>query len=123
MCRWITRELGTDVPVHFTAFHPDYKMDDLPATPPATLTRARNIAIGEGLQYVYTGNVHDKTGGTTLCAGCSESLIVRDWHQILDYKVTASGHCRTCGTPVAGRFEEFNTQFGRKRIPVRLSAA
>jgi pyruvate formate lyase activating enzyme len=123
MCQWIARELGTEVPVHFTAFHPDYKMDDLPATPPATLTRARNIAIGEGLRYVYTGNVHDKTGGTTFCPGCTEPLIVRDWHQILDYKVTASGRCLICGTPVAGRFEEFNTQFGRKRIPVRLTAA
>jgi pyruvate formate lyase activating enzyme len=123
MCQWIARELGTEVPVHFTAFHPDYKMDDLPATPPATLTRARNIAIGEGLRYVYTGNVHDKTGGTTFCPGCTEPLIVRDWHQILDYKVTASGRCLICGTPVAGRFEEFTTQFGRKRIPVRLTAA
>jgi pyruvate formate lyase activating enzyme len=123
MSRWIVREVGTDVPLHFTAFHPDYKMDDLPPTPPGTLTRARNIAIAEGLQHVYTGNVHDKTGGTTFCAGCGESLIVRDWHQILDYKVTAHGRCLICGTPVAGRFEEFKSQFGRKRIPVRMSAA
>jgi pyruvate formate lyase activating enzyme len=123
MSRWIARELGTDVPLHFTAFHPDYKMDDLPPTPPGTLTRARTIALAEGLQHVYTGNVHDKTGGTTFCAGCGESLIVRDWHQILDYKVTAYGRCLICGTPVAGRFEEFKSQFGRKRIPVRMSLA
>jgi pyruvate formate lyase activating enzyme len=123
MCQWIARELGTDVPLHFTAFHPDYKMDDLPATPPATLTRARHIALGEGLRYVYTGNVHDQTGGTTFCSGCSEPLVVRDWHQILDYKVTAAGRCLICGTPVAGRFEEFKSQFGRKRIPVRVRAA
>jgi pyruvate formate lyase activating enzyme len=123
MCQWIARELGTDVPVHFTAFHPDYKMDDLPPTPPSTLSRARNIALAEGLRYVYTGNVHDKTGGTTFCPSCSESLIVRDWHRILDYKVSASGSCLMCGTPVAGRFEEFKNQFGRRRIPVRLSVA
>jgi pyruvate formate lyase activating enzyme len=123
MSRWIARELGTDVPVHFTAFHPDYKMDDLPPTPPSTLTRARNIAIREGLRYVYTGNVHDKTGGTTFCSGCAEPLIVRDWHQILDYKVTAYGRCLTCGTPVAGRFEELRNQFGRRRIPIRMSIA
>jgi pyruvate formate lyase activating enzyme len=123
MSRWIARELGSDVPLHFTAFHPDYKMDGVPPTPPSTLTRARHIAMAEGLQHVYTGNVHDQTGGTTFCPGCGESLIVRDWHQILNYKVTAYGRCLTCGTPVAGRFEEFKSQFGRKRIPVRLSVA
>jgi pyruvate formate lyase activating enzyme len=122
MCRWIASELGTDVPLHFTAFHPDYKMDDLPATPMATVRRARDIAIREGLQYVYTGNVHDKDGGTTYCPGCGESLIVRDWHQILDYKVTASGRCLSCGTLVAGRYEEFTHQHGRRRIPVRIRA-
>src|SRR5205085_8696399 len=66
-CQWIMKELGPDVPVHFTAFHPDYKMDDIPATPAATLTRARRIAIEEGLHYVYTGNVHDAAGGSTYC--------------------------------------------------------
>ena len=73
MCRWMAKELGTDVPLHFTAFHPDYKMDDLPPTPASTLRRARDIALREGLQYVYTGNVHDKEGGTTYCPGCGES--------------------------------------------------
>jgi pyruvate formate lyase activating enzyme len=122
MCRWILKELGRDVPLHFTAFHPDYKLTDLPPTPASTLRRAREIALREGLQYVYTGNVHDREGGTTYCPGCREPLIVRDWHQILDYKVTASGRCLVCGTPIAGRFEEFAGQFGRRRIPVRIHA-
>jgi len=122
LCRWVAKELGTDVPLHFTAFHPDYKLDDLPPTPSSTLRRAREIGLREGLQYVYTGNVHDREGGTTCCPGCGEPLIVRDWHQILDYKVTAFGRCLICGTPVAGRFEEFSGQFGRRRIPVRIHA-
>jgi pyruvate formate lyase activating enzyme len=121
MCKWIAKELGTDVPLHFTAFHPDYKMGDIPATPASTLARSREIAIREGLQYVYTGNVHDTTGGTTFCPGCGEALIVRDWHQILQYRVTRDGKCAGCATPIAGRFSEFNGQHGRRRIPVRLS--
>jgi pyruvate formate lyase activating enzyme len=121
MCRWIAKELGTDVPLHFTAFHPDYKMDDLPATPASTLARSRDIAIGEGLQYVYTGNVHDTTGGTTSCPACGQALIVRDWHRLLKYQVTRTGECAACSTPIAGRFEEFRGQHGPRRIPVRLA--
>jgi pyruvate formate lyase activating enzyme len=122
MCRWLVRELGPDVPLHFTAFHPDYRMTDLPATPPATLTRARSIARCEGLRHVYTGNVHDRTGGTTLCAGCGAALIVRDWHDIRQYRLTADGACPDCGTVVAGRFGKFDGQPVRGRQPVRLAA-
>jgi pyruvate formate lyase activating enzyme len=122
MCQWIGKELGTDVPLHFTAFHPDWKMNDLPATPASTLTRARTIALNAGLQYVYTGNVHDTTGGTTFCRACGEALIARDWHQILQYHLTGDGRCLSCGTGVHGRFEAFKGQFGRRRIPVRLGA-
>ncbi|MFC5522030.1 AmmeMemoRadiSam system radical SAM enzyme [Polaromonas jejuensis] len=119
-CRWIARELGTDVPLHFTAFHPDYKMMDTPPTPPATLTRAREIARAHGLQYVYTGNVlHDREGGTTFCHGCGEALIVRHWHEILAYEVTSGGHC---GTAIPGRYAAFSGPFGRRRIPVRVHA-
>ena len=82
MAQWIYRELGPDVPLHFTAFHPDFKMTDLPPTPAATLSRARQIALEEGLHYVYTGNVHDRDGGTTYCPGCATPLIVRDWYRI-----------------------------------------
>ena len=120
MSKWIVRELGRDVPIHFTAFHPDHKLDDIPATPAATLQRARNIALAEGIRYVYTGNVHDTEGGTTFCPGCSKPLIVRDWHQILAYDLTEEGHCEHCGTPVAGRFGKYEGQFGRRRIPVRV---
>jgi pyruvate formate lyase activating enzyme len=123
MCKWIRKELGTDVPLHFTAFHPDWKMNDLPATPASTLTRARTIALNEGLQYVYTGNVHDTAGGTTFCRACGEALIVRDWHQILKYHLTGDGRCLSCGIGVHGRFEPFKGQFGRRRVPVRLGAS
>ncbi|MBZ0145487.1 MAG: AmmeMemoRadiSam system radical SAM enzyme [Rhodocyclaceae bacterium] len=120
MSKWIVRELGRDVPLHFTAFHPDYKLDDVPATPAATLQRARGIALDAGIRYVYTGNVHDLEGGTTSCPGCSKGVIVRDWHQILAYDLTEEGHCEHCGAPVAGRFGQFTGQFGRRRIPVRV---
>jgi len=122
-CAWIAKELGPDVPLHFTAFHPDYKMTDLPATPASTLQRARTIAQDAGLRYVYTGNVHDTEGGTTYCPSCNADLIVRDWHQILKYRVTPEGHCPDCNTAIAGRFGKFEQQFGNRRIPIRISAA
>jgi pyruvate formate lyase activating enzyme len=122
-CRWIMKELGPDVPLHFTAFHPDHKMTDIPATPAATLTRARDIALEEGLHYVYTGNVHDAAGGATYCTGCKTPLIVRDWHRIEDYRLTPEGACPDCGTAVPGRFETFSKQFGRRRIPLFLNRA
>jgi pyruvate formate lyase activating enzyme len=121
--KWIAENLGTDVPLHFTAFHPDYKMMDTPPTPASTLTRAREIALTEGLQYVYTGNVVDPEGGTTYCPGCSAPLIVRDWYHILDYRLTPEGHCPGCDTQIAGRFERFAKAFGRRRIPIAIHAA
>jgi pyruvate formate lyase activating enzyme len=122
MSKWIAKELGPDVPLHFTAFHPDFKMGAIPATPAATLTRARRIALGEGLHYVYTGNVHDREGGVTSCAGCGSSLIRRDWHRILEYHVTPEGGCPDCGTKLPGRFGEFAVEehFGARRIPVAM---
>ena len=119
-CKWIMKELGPDVPVHFTAFHPDHKMTDIAATPAATLRRARDIALAEGLHYVYTGNVHDAEGGTTYCPGCKQPLIVRDWYRIDAYRVTADGHCPSCNSPIAGRYEVFKHAFGPKRIPVAI---
>ncbi len=119
-CRWIRRELGADVPVHFTAFHPDYRMEDLPPTPASTLSRARRIALAEGIRYAYTGNVHDAAGGATACPGCGGVLVRRDWHRIEEYRLTPEGRCPDCGTAVAGRFEAFDPrrQFGRRRIPL-----
>jgi pyruvate formate lyase activating enzyme len=120
MSQWILRELGPDVPLHFSAFHPDWKMLDVPPTPAATLTRARDIALKAGLNYVYTGNVHDTTGGTTFCPSCHEPLIVRDWYCIDDYKLTPDGHCPHCGSAIAGRFGAFRHPFGNRRIPVAM---
>ena len=121
MSTWIAREIGVDVPLHFTAFHPDYKMMDVAPTPASTLTRARRIARGKGLRYVFTGNVHDSDGGTTYCPSCDAALIVRDWYRILDYRVTAQGACGACGTKIPGVFAPFERAFGPRRIPVRLS--
>jgi pyruvate formate lyase activating enzyme len=121
MSQWIMKELGPDVPLHFSAFHPDHKMPDVPATPPSTLVRARDIAMKEGLQYVYTGNVRHEAGDTTYCPDCRAPLIVRDWYQIRRYRLTPEGHCPDCGAAVAGRFGERAEDFGRKRIPVAIA--
>ena len=120
--RWIMRELGPDVPLHFTAFHPDFKMTDLAPTPASTLARARRIALDEGLHYVYTGNVHDREGGTTFCHGCGAALVERDWHRIDAYRLTTEGRCPKCATQIPGRFEDFKLreQFGRRRIPLAI---
>ena len=122
MSAWIAKEVGTDVPLHFTAFHPDYKMTDITPTPAATLSRARRIALEAGLQYVYTGNVHDTEGGTTFCPQCHAPLIVRDWHRIEHYALTERGACNQCGEQIAGRFMRFDSQFGRRRIPLHIAA-
>jgi pyruvate formate lyase activating enzyme len=124
MCRWIFTELGPDVPLHFTAFHPDYKLADRPRTPADTLQRARRIAKDAGLRHVYTGNVHDTEGGTTLCHGCQTPLIERDWHAVLHYALDESGACPHCGTAVAGRFDQrFAGRIGRRRVPMRVAVA
>ena len=120
MSRWVAAELGPDVPMHFTAFHPDYKMTDHPPTPPATLTRARAIAMENGLRYVYTGNVHDSDGGSTYCHVCGACLIGRDWYRLGVWALDASGACRQCGTPCAGVFEAEPGNWGARRQPVRL---
>lgn len=120
MSEWIATHLGDGVPLHFSAFHPDYKMRDIPATPMQTLTRARDIALHAGLKYVYTGNVHDRTGGTTFCPACREPLIVRDWYRIEKYRLSDDGRCPACDTRIAGRFERYTGQFGNRRIPLAI---
>jgi len=122
MCDWIAEHLGPDVPLHFTAFHPDYKMRDIPATPPSTLSRARSIALSAGLHHVYTGNVHDRDGGTTFCPACRSALIVRDWYNILAYRLTDDGHCPECAASISGRFTHFDGAFGARRIPMHLAS-
>ncbi len=120
LCKWVYQQLGADVPLHFSAFHPDHKMLDVPATPTATLVRARRIGMQEGLHYVYTGNVHNIEGDTTFCPKCTAPLIVRDWYLIKQYQLDAQGHCPDCGTAVAGRFAAQAGHFGRQRIPVSI---
>ncbi len=122
LCQWVMKQLGPDVPLHFSAFHPDYKMTGVPATPPATLVRARNIARKAGLHYVYTGNVHNAEGDTSFCPHCGEALIKRDWYAILGYHLDATGCCPACGTALAGRFDAHGGRFGRQRIPIRIGA-
>ena len=118
---WIAEHLGTEVPLHFTAFHPDFKMRDVPPTPPATLRRARRIAQEAGLRYVYTGNVHDPEGQTTTCV-CGEALIVRNWYRIDHYAVSDSGQCGSCGARVPGVFAGPAGDWGPKRQPIRITA-
>lgn len=121
MCEWIAKELGCDVPLHFSAFHPDYKMIDLPATQPQTLQLARRIAHAAGLSHVYTGNVRDIEGGSTYCAACLSPLVVRDWHLINDYRVAAGGACPDCSAILAGHYGEFEQQqHGRQRTRVMM---
>jgi pyruvate formate lyase activating enzyme len=117
---WVAEELGVEVPLHFTAFHPDWKMRDRPATPAATLTRAREIARGNGLRYVYTGNVHDREGGSTFCHQCGERVIGRDWYILTDWRLDDQGRCAVCETPCAGHFEAEPGTWGARRQPVRL---
>ncbi|ATX81252.1 pyruvate formate lyase activating enzyme [Mariprofundus ferrinatatus] len=120
MCDWIAENLGPDVPLHFTAFFPSWKMLDVPDTPQSTLTRARRIGMDAGLNYVYTGNTHDKRGGTTICPGCGSRMIVRDWYEIVEHRISPEGHCIMCDTPIPGRYEEFEDCFGARRIPIQI---
>ena len=118
---WFAAHLGPDVPWHFTAFHPDFKMLDTPRTPPATLARARDIALSKGLRYVYTGNVHDRSGGSTWCPSCGALLIERDWYELGAYQLDG-GRCRACGTAIAGHFEAQPGHWGARRQRVRIQA-
>ena len=123
MTGWVVEELGPDVPMHFTAFHPDYKMLDRPPTPSKTLTRARSIALGNGVRYAYTGNVHDHDGGSTYCPGCGALVIERDWYSLGRYRLTRDACCETCGSRVPGVFAGAPGGWGRRRLPVRLMSS
>lgn len=121
MCRWIVTELGPDVPLHFTAFHPDNRMRDLPRTPSRTLARARAIAQEEGLHYVYTGNIEDPDGQTTYCPNCKSPVIRRDRYTIDSYDLDAEGRCRVCGTQIPGRFGGSSVVDQSFRLPHRVA--
>jgi pyruvate formate lyase activating enzyme len=121
MTQWVVEHLGPDIPMHFTAFHPDWKMLDKPPTPPETLTRARRIARKNGVRYAYTGNVHDEAGGSTYCHQCGTRLIGRDWYLITEWHLTDAGRCPACDAVCAGVLESRHGDWGNRRLPVGLA--
>ena len=123
LCEWMATRLGPDVPLHLTAFHPDWKMLDVPPTPPSTLKRAREIALSTGLRYVYTGNVHDEAGQSTYCHSCGARLIGRDWYIITAWNLDRGGGCAACGETCPGLFEALPGSWGARREPLAISAA
>jgi pyruvate formate lyase activating enzyme len=122
LSRWVVEKLGPEVPLHFSAFHPDFRMLDHPHTPLATLQKARTIAIENGVRYAYVGNVHDPEADSTRCHHCGHLLIGRDWYELRAWNLSDEGTCPRCGTPCAGVFEPEPGSWGRRRQPVRLSA-
>ncbi len=123
LSNWIRERLGPDTPLHYSAFHPDWRMRDVAQTPASTLQTARRIALESGLRYVYTGNVHDEMGQSTYCHHCGERLIGRDWYDITSWSMIADGRCAKCGAACGGVFEERPGDWGSQRLTVRLSAA
>jgi pyruvate formate lyase activating enzyme len=123
LSRWVMDHLGPDVPLHFTAFHPDWKMLDKPPTPPATLRQARRIACEIGLRYVFTGNIHDPAGQSTYCHRCHELLIGRDWYDLTAWNLDSAGRCGHCGAACAGVFQDMPGNWGRRRQPITVPAA
>ena len=121
LVEWFGETLGNETPLHLTAFHPDYKLTDRKATPPETLARARERALEAGLKHVYTGNVHDRDGQSTYCAGCGALLIERNWYQLGAWHLDEAGRCRECGHLLAGRYEREPGTHGRQRHRVTLS--
>jgi pyruvate formate lyase activating enzyme len=121
LTQWVMEHLGPDVPLHFSAFHPDFRMRGTPATPADTLHRARRIALKNGIRYAYTGNIHDKESGSTDCHNCGARLIGRDWYVLSDWNLDETGACNECGTACAGVFEAQPGGWGARRQPIRLS--
>jgi len=121
MCEWVVKNLGPDVPMHFSAFHPDFKMMDVPSTLPSTLTKARGIAMKAGVRYAYVGNVHDRDADSTWCHHCGGLLIERDWYELGKWGINPDGCCQACGTRVPGVFEEVAGNWGARREPVLMS--
>ena len=121
MTSWIFDKLGPDIPLHFTAFHPDWKMMDKQRTPASTLTRARAIALKNGLHYVYTGNVHDPAGSSTYCARCGTRVIERDWYELGEWRLDGQGCCLQCAAQLPGVFNGAPGTWGARRLPVRIA--
>ena len=121
LSEWVLEKLGPDVPIHFTAFHPDFRMTEYPPTPVSTLRRARQIARDTGLHHTYTGNVHDPEGQSTWCHHCGGLLIERSGYEIGHWHLDDDGRCVGCGTPLAGVFEARPGAWGTRRVPIRLA--
>ncbi len=121
LSRWVVEKLGPDVPLHFSAFHPDYRMLDKPRTPQTTLSMARRIAMEQGVRYAYVGNVHDVGRQSTYCHQCGACLIERDWYALGRWRLDGEGKCLSCGTHCAGVFDGPPGEWGQKRLPVKLS--
>jgi pyruvate formate lyase activating enzyme len=121
LCDWFVRELGPDVPLHFTAFHPDFKLTDVPHTPAETCYRARRQALAHGLHYVYVGNVHGAPEQSTSCVACGKLLIERDWYDLRTYEL-ARGACPSCSTPLPGHYDERPGRWERRRLPISIGA-
>lgn len=122
MCHWILDHLGAEIPIHFTAFHPDFKMTDKPRTSHETLIRARQIALNAGLQYVYIGNVCDKKRESTYCPGCKKVILERNWHELGDYHLKGN-NCAHCGYSIPGIFDmDGPGRWGRKRVPIEINS-
>ncbi|HEX3446222.1 MAG TPA: AmmeMemoRadiSam system radical SAM enzyme [Chthoniobacterales bacterium] len=117
---WFVNYLGPDVPLHFTAFHPDFKMLDIPPTPPETLIRARKRALAAGLLHVYVGNVYDTQHASTYCGSCHRLLIERNWYELGAWNLDRQGHCKFCGATLAGHFDATPGAWGRRRLPVSI---
>jgi pyruvate formate lyase activating enzyme len=114
MTQWVVENLGSDVPMHFSAFHPDWKMRDKSPTPVRSLLLARQIALKNGVHYAYIGNAHDKSADSTYCHGCGKLLIGRDWYELSEWNLDDSGHCRFCSTRCAGVFRPQPGKWGTK---------
>ncbi|MEO5330972.1 MAG: AmmeMemoRadiSam system radical SAM enzyme [Magnetococcus sp. YQC-5] len=120
MTRWVVERLGPDVPMHFSAFHPDWQMRDVSRTPMETLSKARRIALANGVRYAFTGNVVDELGGSTWCHGCGKRIIERKGYMLGAWEVTQAGCCRYCGVEIPGRFAAGPGHWGARRTPIRM---
>ncbi|MGA2082408.1 MAG: AmmeMemoRadiSam system radical SAM enzyme [Holophaga sp.] len=118
---WIVDRLGPDVPLHFSAFHPAWKLLDVPPTPLATLREARRIARDRGLRHVYLGNVPGREGADTHCRACGHLLIGRRGYDLAEWGLTPQGSCAQCGTPCPGVFEARPGRWGGRREPIRVT--
>ena len=118
----MVEQLGPEVPLHFSAFHPDWKMTHIERTPHQTLIRAREIALANGIHHVYLGNVHDHQGSSTYCNACSQILIGRDWYVLSDWNLDSQGRCSNCHEPCPGHFEPTPGSWGSSRQPVKQAS-